>query len=79
MSAKTKIVVIKLKDLLFYVTVAILCIIVLLMLYILFQPKDTTTNSTIQVRQGNPSVINAADIRKPNTASNLEDGFYKAI
>ena len=36
MSAKTKIVVIKLKDVLFYATVVILCIIVLLMLYILF-------------------------------------------
>lgn len=50
MSAKTKIVVIKLKDLLFYATVAILCVIVLLMLYILFQPEATTTNSTIEVR-----------------------------
>ena len=50
MSAKTMIVVIKLKDLLFYATVAILCVIVLLMLYILFQPEATTTNSTIEVR-----------------------------
>ena len=50
MSAKTKIVVIKLKDVLFYATVAILCVIVLLMLYILFQPEATTTNSTIEVR-----------------------------
>lgn len=50
MSAKTKIVVIKLKDILFYATVVILCIIVLLLLYILFQPKSTTTNSTIEVK-----------------------------
>ena len=50
MSAKTKIVVIKLKDVLFYSTVAVLCIIVLLLLYILFQPNDTTTNSTIDVK-----------------------------
>ena len=50
MSAKTKIVVIKLKDLLFYATVGILCIIVLLMLYILFQPDAATTNSTIEVQ-----------------------------
>ncbi|MBR2045587.1 MAG: hypothetical protein IJ958_05570 [Agathobacter sp.] len=50
MSAKTKIVVIKLKDVLFYATVVILCIIVLLMLYILFQPEAATTNSTIEVR-----------------------------
>ncbi len=50
MSAKTKIVVIKLKDILFYATVVILCIIVLLMLYILFQPETVTTNSTIEVR-----------------------------
>lgn len=57
MSAKTKIVVIKLKDLLFYATVVILCIIVLLMLYILFQPEDTTTNSTIEVKQSNCSAI----------------------
>ena len=50
MSAKTKIVVIKLKDLLFYSTVAVLCIIVLLLLYILFQPDTTPTNSTIDVK-----------------------------
>ncbi len=50
MSAKTKIVVIKLKDILFYATVTLLCIIVLLMLYILFQPETTTTNSTIEAR-----------------------------
>ena len=37
MRGKTKIVVIKLKDLLFYATVVLLGIIVLLMLYILFQ------------------------------------------
>ena len=50
MSAKTKIVVIKLKDLLFYSTVVVLCIIVLLMMLILFQPDTTTTNSTIEVK-----------------------------
>ncbi len=50
MSAKTKIVVIKLKDVLFYSTVAVLCIIALLLLYIVFQPNDTTTNSTIDVK-----------------------------
>ena len=50
MSAKTKIVVIKLKDVLFYSTVAVLGIIALLLLYILFQPNDTTTNSTIDVK-----------------------------
>ena len=50
MSAKTKIVVIKLKDILFYATVVLLCLIVLLMLYILFQPKTSTTNSTIETK-----------------------------
>ena len=50
MSSKTKIIVLKLKDLLFYATVAILAIIVLLLLYILFQPETTMTNSTISVR-----------------------------
>ena len=50
MSAKTKIVVIKLKDILFYATVGILCIIVILLLYILFQSDTTTTNSTIDVK-----------------------------
>ena len=50
MSAKTKIVVIKLKDILFYATVGILCIIVALLLYILFQPDTTTINSTIDVK-----------------------------
>ena len=50
MSAKTKIVVIKLKDILFYATVGILAIIMLLLLYILFQPDTTTTNSTIDVK-----------------------------
>ena len=50
MSAKTKIVVIKLKDVLFYATVGILCIIALLLLYILFQPDTTMTNSTIDVK-----------------------------
>ena len=50
MSAKTKIVVIKLKDVLFYSTVAVLCIIALLLLYILFQPNDAPTTSTIDVK-----------------------------
>lgn len=50
MSGKTKIVVIKLKDILFYATVVVLCIIVLLLLYILFQPSNTPTNSTIDVK-----------------------------
>lgn len=50
MSGKTKIVVIKLKDVLFYATVAILGIIVLLLLYILFQPAAAPTNSTIEVK-----------------------------
>ena len=51
MSSKTKIVVIKLKDVLFYATVVVLCVIVLLLLYILFQPSNTTpTNSTIDVK-----------------------------
>ena len=50
MSGKTKIVVIKLKDVLFYATVGILCIIALLLLYILLQPDTTTTNSTIDVK-----------------------------
>ena len=50
MSTKTKIVVIKLKDVLFYSTIAVLCIITLLLLYILFQPNETTTNSTIDVK-----------------------------
>lgn len=50
MSSKTKIVVIKLKDILFYATVVVLCIIVLLLLYILFQPDATPTNSTIDVK-----------------------------
>ena len=61
MSAKTKIVVIKLKDLLFYATVVILCIIVLLMLYILFQPQATTSNSTIQASQETHSLITSVD------------------
>lgn len=52
MSSKTKIVVVKLKDILFYATVVTLCIIVLLLLYILFQPKEETapTGSTITVQ-----------------------------
>ena len=50
MSAKTKIVVIKLKDILFYATVGILCVIAILLLYILLQPDTTPTNSTIDVK-----------------------------
>ena len=50
MSAKTKIVVIKMKDLLFYITVIILCIITVLLLYIVFQPDTPTTTSTIDVK-----------------------------
>ncbi|MBR4026145.1 MAG: hypothetical protein IKJ01_01120 [Lachnospiraceae bacterium] len=51
MSSKTKIVVIKLKDILFYATVVVLCIIVLLLLVVLFQPDDAeTTNATISVK-----------------------------
>ena len=50
MSSKTKIVVIKLKDVLFYATVVVLCIIVLLLLYILFQPDATPTSSPIYVK-----------------------------
>ena len=50
MSAKTKIVVVKLKDVLFYATLGILCIIAVLLLYILLQSDTTTTNSTIDVR-----------------------------
>ena len=49
MSSKTKIVVIKLKDILFYATAAALCIIVLLLLYILFQPDAATTGAIINV------------------------------
>jgi len=52
MLSKTKIIVIKLKDILFYATVAALCIIVLLLLVVLFQPKDTATNGTISVKNG---------------------------
>ena len=50
MSSKTKIVVIKLKDILFYATVVVLCIIVLLLLVVLFQPDAETTNATISVK-----------------------------
>ncbi len=49
MSAKTKIVVIKLKDILFYATLAALGIILLLLLYILFQPDTATTSGIISV------------------------------
>lgn len=48
MSSKTKIVVLKLKDILFYATVVALCIIVLLLLYILLQP-DAATGALIGV------------------------------
>ena len=48
MSSKTKIVVLKLKDILFYATAAALCIIVLLLIYILFQP-DVATGAIIGV------------------------------
>ena len=50
MGKKTKIVVIKLKDILFYATVAALCVIVLLLLVILFTPEATSTNATITVQ-----------------------------
>ena len=63
MSAKTKIVVIKLKDVLFYATVGILCVIALLLLYILFQPDTTPTNSTIDVK------IESQDFEKIWTAT----------
>lgn len=49
MSSKTKIIVVKMKDILFYATVAVLCIIVLLLLYILFQPDAAPTSYTISV------------------------------
>ena len=52
MSSKTKIVVIKLKDILFYATVVALCVIVVLLLVVLFQPKDTATSGTISVKNG---------------------------
>ena len=52
MSSKTKIVVIKLKDILFYATVVALCVIVFLLLVVLFSPQDTTTNGTISVKNG---------------------------
>ena len=63
MSAKTKIVVIKLKDILFYATLGILCVITLLLLYILFQPDTTITNSTIDVK------IESLDTQKIWTAT----------
>ena len=52
MSSKTKIVVVKLKDILFYVTVIALCVIVFLLLVVLFQPESTTTAGTISVKNG---------------------------
>jgi hypothetical protein len=52
MSSKTKIVVVKLKDILFYVTVVALCVIVFLLLVVLFQPESTTTEGTISVKNG---------------------------
>lgn len=64
MRTKTKIVVIKLKDILFYATVVFLCIIVLFMLYILFQPKAVSTNSTIDVQAESDSLLSSAC---PNT------------
>ena len=63
MSAKTKIVVIKLKDILFYATLGILCVIALLLLYILFQPDTTITNSTVDVK------IESLDTQKIWTAT----------
>jgi len=59
MSAKTKIVVVKMKDILFYATVVLLFIIVLLLLYILFQPNTAPVSHTIQantsfIRDYNP-------------------------
>ena len=73
MGKKTKIVVIKLKDILFYATVAALCIIVLLLLVILFTPKSTTTNATISV-QGetvNPAIEMTAGLSTNNNATLL--------
>lgn len=53
MSSKTKIVVIKLKDILFYATVVALCIILFLLMVILFQPKNSApTGGTISVKNG---------------------------
>ena len=73
MGKKTKIVVIKLKDILFYATVAALCIIVLLLLVILFTPESTTTNATISV-QGetvNPAIETTAGLFTTNNATLL--------
>ena len=50
MRTKTKIIVIKLKDILFYATLADLGAILILLLYIMFQPDNTPTNSTIDVK-----------------------------
>ena len=50
MRTKTKIIVIKLKDILFYATLAALGAILILLLYIMFQPDNTPTNSTIDVK-----------------------------
>ena len=63
MSGKTKIVVVKLKDIMFYATIAILCIILILLLYILFQPDTSTTYSTIDVK------IESMDTQKIWTAT----------
>ncbi len=52
MSSKTKIVVIKLKDILFYATVVALCVIVFLLLVVLFQPKGAPASGTISVKNG---------------------------
>ena len=54
MHSKPKIIVVKLKDILFYATVAILIVIVLLLFYILFQPEAAPTDSTITVYQSIP-------------------------
>ena len=62
MGKKTKIVVIKLKDILFYATVVALCVLVLLLLVILFTPEATTTNATIRVQAEttNPAIETTA-------------------
>lgn len=52
MRSKTKIIVIKLKDILFYITVVALCVIIFLLLVVIFQPKDTPTSGTISVKNG---------------------------
>ena len=49
MRSKPKIIVIKLKDILFYATVAALAIILLLLIFILFQPAAESTGAIIHV------------------------------